>query len=253
MTYKGYLIDLDGTMYTGDRPIDGASDFIDRLIQAGKKFIFLTNNSTAAPEKVAGKLQAMGIKARPEQVYTSSLATADLLEDRGYQTAFVVGEAGLKEAIQGKGIQLLAEGAEVLVVGLNRHSDYAELSQAYRNLQDGADFIVTNADRRLPQGDHHLPSAGALMAFLEYCSGQKATVVGKPQPIIMEKAIDYIGLAKEDIALVGDNFETDILGGIRAGLDTIAVETGVSTRDDYLATAEQPSHIIKNLREWIIE
>lgn len=250
--YKGYLVDLDGTMYMGSKPIKEAGPFIDRLRQADLPFLFLTNNSTAAPEDVANKLQKVGVKAYPEEVYTSSMATVDYLDSKEGNKVYVIGESGLKSEIESAGYQWEEDNPDFVVVGLDRQVTYEKFNIATLAIQKGAEFICTNEDTNIPTDRGMSPSAGALAAFLETATGLKATYIGKPEATIMEKGVERLGLSKDQVAMVGDNYATDILAGIDNGIDTILVFSGLTSKEELALKDRQPTHTIDNLDEWTL-
>ena len=255
--YQGYFIDLDGTMYKGKEKIPAAPRFIDRLRAAGKQILFVTNNSTKAPEAVAQNLSRNhGIEAYATEIYTTALATADYLKatvtDRP-KTAYVVGEVGLKTAIQAAGFTLTADHPSYVVVGLDTQVTYAKLETAVLNILAGSTFIGTNADSNLPNEKGLTPGAGALIQLVAYATavkGIKPIMIGKPEPLIMELALQKSGLAKADVVMGGDNYQTDILAGIHTGIDTLIVYTGVSTPAQVAKQAQQPTHTVPTLDEW---
>lgn len=250
--YKGYLIDLDGTMYMGSQPIKEAGPFIKRLRAASIPFLFLTNNSTAAPSDVVKKLDKMGVKAKDEEIYTSSLATVDYLNSKTGNSVYVIGESGLKNAIKEAGYVLDEENPDFVVVGLDREVDYHKFNIATLAIQKGAEFICTNIDTNIPTDLGMSPSAGALASFLETSTGVTAKYIGKPEATIMEKGTERLGLDKSEVAMVGDNYATDILAGIDNDIDTVLVFSGLTTEEELKTKDRQPTHTVMNLDEWQI-
>ncbi|WP_208559358.1 TIGR01457 family HAD-type hydrolase [Marinilactibacillus kalidii] len=249
--YKGYLIDLDGTMYKGNEPISEAPDFINRLRTAGKPFLFLTNNSTSSPEDVTEKLvNQFGVEAYVNEIYTSSLATADYLKTLGGQSVYVIGEKGLHEAVARAGFIVDEENPDHVVVGLDRELTYQKCETATLAIQKGASFIATNKDTNLPTERGMVPGAGSLVALIEKATRIKPTFVGKPESIIMNEALKVIGLEKSEVLMVGDNYETDILAGIENEIDTLLVYTGFTKEADLETVIEQPTYSIQTLDEW---
>lgn len=249
--YEGYLIDLDGTMYNGNEKIEEAADFIDRLRDADKPFLFLTNNSTANPQTVTNKLQSVSdVKAYPEEVFTSTEATITYLHKMNAKRIYVIGEAGLLEGLQAADFVLTDHEVDAVVVGLDSQVDYSQLEKATLLIQGGAAFIGTNPDTNLPTERGLVPGNGALIAFLEASTGQKATVIGKPEAIIMEAALAKIGLKKEDVLMVGDNYSTDIQAGIRNGVDTLLVLTGFTRKEDVENLPTPATHVMDTLEQW---
>lgn len=248
--YKGYLVDLDGTMYLGSKPIKEAGPFIDRLRAADVPFLFLTNNSTAAPEDIVTKLDKMDVKAKAKEVYTSSLATVDYLDSKEGNQVYVIGESGLKDSIKEAGYEWNEENPDFVVVGLDRSVTYEKFNIATLAIHNGAEFICTNEDTNIPTEKGMSPSAGALAAFLETSTDQKAKYIGKPESIIMEKGIERLGLEKSEVAMIGDNYATDILAGINNDIDTVLVFSGLTSPEQLKLMNQQPTHTIDSLDDW---
>lgn len=248
--YKGYLVDLDGTMYLGSKPIKEAGPFIDRLREADVPFLFLTNNSTAAPEDIVTKLDKMDVKAKAKEVYTSSLATVDYLDSKEGNQVYVIGESGLKDSIKEAGYEWNEENPDFVVVGLDRSVTYEKFNIATLAIHNGAEFICTNEDTNIPTEKGMSPSAGALAAFLETSTDQKAKYIGKPESIIMEKGIERLGLEKSEVAMIGDNYATDILAGINNDIDTVLVFSGLTSPEQLKLMNQQPTHTIDSLDDW---
>ena len=255
--YQGYFIDLDGTMYKGKQKIPAAPGFIQRLRKAGKQIMFLTNNSTRTPAEVARNLQTNhGIEAYPEEVYTTALATADYLQaniKERPKTAYVVGEEGLKIAIQAADFTLTPTKPSYVVVGLDTQVTYQKLETAVLDILAGATFVGTNADSNLPNEKGLTPGAGSLIKLVEYATtvgGVKPIMIGKPETLIMELALKRSGLKRNQVVMVGDNYRTDILAGIRSQIDTLLVYTGVSTPEQVEKQTQQPTYTVRTLDEW---
>ncbi|WP_059105865.1 TIGR01457 family HAD-type hydrolase [Shouchella shacheensis] len=252
-TYKGYMFDLDGTVYHGNKAIESAISFIQDLARMEIPYLFVTNNSTRRPEDVAVKLREMGVWAQANHVYTSSMATAALLA-RTHSSArvFAVGEEGLLHALQGAGMKLVEDQPDVVVMGLDRDFTYEKLSRAVRFVHQGARFYATNQDTMLTTEAGRVAGNGALAAAVAFATQTEPTVVGKPQAHIMDGALEVLHLSKKEVVMVGDNYATDILAGIRAGIDTIHVQTGISPKEEVALMPEQPTFSIRSLGDWIL-
>lgn len=250
-TYHGYFIDLDGTMYKGTEPIKEAPGFIESLRKNERPYLFLTNNSTSTPEEVAERLnKRFDIPAKAEDIYTSALATADYVSGLKGNRVYVVGENGLKQALTDVGCQLVEEDIDHVVVGLDRHLTYNKCEIASRAIQNGATFIATNKDTNIPTERGMSPGAGAVIAMIEKASHVAPVFVGKPEKIMMASALDKLDLSKNDVLMVGDNYETDIMAGINSGIDTLLVLTGFTGREDLEHEKIQPTYVIDTLDEW---
>jgi HAD superfamily hydrolase (TIGR01457 family) len=246
--YDAFLFDLDGVLYRGAEPVDGAPEAVARLRSLGKNVAFVTNNSSRTPEAVAAKLAEVGIVADTDEIETSALATADLLASRGVVDAFVIGEEGIVEALRAKGIRLLdadAAKAETVVVGWDRGVDYAKLRTASLLVERGAALVATNADASFPAPDGLWPGAGALLAAIETTTGASAEVVGKPQPPLLRAALVRVGGGRP--LLIGDRLDTDIAGAVGLGWDSLLVLTGISTREDLVGSSFVPTYVGEDL------
>ena len=251
--YAGYMIDLDGTIYRGKEKIPAAKRFIERLQEHDIPFLFVTNNSTQAPIKVVENLaNNFDIHVKEENVYTSALATADYIADlnKDKRSVYVIGEVGLKQAILDKGFHFEETNPDYVVVGLDYDVTYHKFELATLAIKRGAKFIGTNADTNLPNERGLVPGAGSVIALVECSTQQKATYIGKPETIIMEKALERLGLPKDEVVMVGDNYMTDIKAGINFGIDTMLVYTGVSTREIVRKQEIDPTIELGSLDEW---
>ncbi|OCA81362.1 TIGR01457 family HAD-type hydrolase [Pseudobacillus wudalianchiensis] len=253
-TYKGYLIDLDGTMYRGTEEIKEARHFISRLKEKNIPYLFVTNNSSRTPAQVAEKLNRFHIPTEPEQVFTAAIATANYIFERHKQAAiYMIGEEGLRSALKEKGFTLVEhEQPDVVVCGIDRHIHYEKLAVACLAVRNGAAFVSTNGDIAIPTERGLLPGNGALTSVIAVSTETAPTFIGKPEAIIMEQALQVLGTTKEETLMVGDNYQTDILAGIRAGIDTLLVHTGVTRKEHLAGVAEQPVYTKNNLDEWEI-
>ena len=253
--YAGYMIDLDGTIYRGKEKIPAAKRFIERLQAAKIPFLFVTNNSTKAPEQVVENLaKNFDIHVTTANVYTTAMATADYISelDETKKTAYVIGELGLKQAILDRGFTFVEQDPDYVVVGLDYDVTYHKFELATLAIRTGSKFIGTNADTNLPNERGLVPGAGSLIALVECATQQKPEFIGKPEKIIMEKALKRLGVAKDQVVMVGDNYMTDIKAGINSGIDTMLVYTGVSTKEQVKKEAIQPTIQLDSLDEWNI-
>lgn len=249
--YQGYLIDLDGTMYKGTERIEAASDFVKRLRDKGIPYLFVTNNSSRTPSQVAEKLQGFDIPAEENQVFTTSQATANYIYSQNpHASVYVIGEEGIKTAIKEKGFHLAGENADYVVVGIDREISYEKLAIACLAVRNGAAFISTNGDIALPTERGLLPGNGSITAVISVSTQTKPLFIGKPESIIMDQALKVLGTAKEETLMVGDYYDTDILAGINAGIDTLLVHTGVTTKELLAGYDQKPTYAIDSLEEW---
>lgn len=253
--YKGYLIDLDGTMYAGTQLIPTAKGFIDKLNKRGIPYLYVTNNATKTQLDVVEHLKnIVDIDETPDKVYTSGLAAVDYARKKypGART-YVVGEPALEKQVEEAGLQLVEENIEVVIQGLDRFASYQKLAIASVAIRNGAAFIATNPDVNLPTEKGMMPGAGSLTAFLKSSTQQEPIIIGKPYGYIMDGALDRINLPKEDVVMVGDNYHTDILAGMNFGVDTLLTLTGVTTPIELEEITNKPTHIVNNLSDWRFE
>ncbi|HBV03069.1 TIGR01457 family HAD-type hydrolase [Mammaliicoccus lentus] len=251
--YKGYLIDLDGTMYKGSQVIEGAIEFIDYLNKEDKDYLFVTNNSSKTPEEVAEKLNEIGFHTSSEHVITTAMATAGYIsEESPGATVYMVGGTGLRKSLNDAGLIVKDdEHVDYVVMGLDEEITYEKLTVACLAVRNGAKFISTNKDVSIPKERGFLPGNGSLTSVVSVSTGQTPIFIGKPETIIMEQALEKIGHAKEECIMIGDLYDTDILAGINSGIDTLHVHTGVTTFEEIQRKEVLPTYSIKNLLEII--
>jgi 4-nitrophenyl phosphatase len=249
--YKGYLIDLDGTMYRGTEVIKEAVDFVSSLNVIQLPYLFVTNNSSRTPEQVAEKLRDFGIKAETEQVFTSSMATANYIYERKQDaTVYCIGEEGLQTAMAKKGFQPGQEHADFVVMGIDYSISYEKLAIACLAVRNGAEFISTNGDIALPTERGLMPGNGSLTSVVTVSTQTQPIFIGKPESIIMEQALKVLGTNKVDTLMVGDNYDTDIMAGMNAGIDTLLVHTGVTTKELLTRYNRRPTYVLDSLEQW---
>lgn len=252
MPYKGYLIDLDGTIYQGKNRIPAGERFIKRLQEKDLPYLLVTNNTTRTPEMVQDMLsKQFNVETGIETIYTATMATVDYMNDmnRG-KTAYVIGETGLKSAIAAAGYVEELENPAYVVVGLDSQVTYDMLATATLAIQKGALFIGTNPDLNIPTERGLMPGAGALNALLEAATRVKPVFIGKPNAIIMNKSLEVLGIQRSEAVMVGDNYLTDIMAGIQNDIATILVTTGFTRPEEVPTLPIQPDHVLSSLDEW---
>lgn len=248
---KVFFFDLDGTIYHGESPIQGAKECIEYLQRNKIPFYFLTNNAMRTQKQIVMKLEKMGFSdIQEKQVFTSAMAASSYAKkkNRGNRV-FCIGEEGLHTALIQQGFEIVEQCADQVIVGLDRSADFMCYTKALHELQQGACFIATNPDRRVPQSQGDLIGNGAIIQMLEYASEKKAEIVGKPSSVMMEEALQYAGIKKEDCIVVGDNLETDVLFGLNNHVATIFVTTGLHTKEDAANRKIHPDWTISNLKK----
>jgi 4-nitrophenyl phosphatase len=245
-----FIFDMDGVIYRGEMVIPGAAEFIAELRRRQIPFVFLTNNSTTPPDKVAARLLHMGLPAEASEVLTSADVTAAALADEmPGRRVLLVGEEGIYRALAERGFRFTEDHreADIVVVGMDRQFTYAKAQEAGLAIRRGAPFIATNTDRSLPTPLGQIPGAGSIVAMLETATDVQARVFGKPSPGIYLYALPRLGVSAGRAAAVGDRPETDIIGGQQAGMRTIGVLTGVGTKEDFAAMQPPPDWVFEDL------
>ena len=252
MTYKGYLIDLDGTIYKGKNRIPAGERFIQRLQERNIPYVLVTNNTTRTPEKVQEMLATQfNVHTPLETIYTATMATIDYMNDmnRG-KTVYVIGETGLKTAIAEAGYVEDTDNPAYVVVGLDTQLTYEMLAIATLAIQKGAVFIGTNPDLNIPTERGLMPGAGSINKLLETATRVQPVFIGKPNAIIMNKALDVLGVKREEAIMVGDNYLTDIMAGIQNDIATLLVTTGFTKPEEVPTLPVKPDHVLASLDEW---
>ncbi|MHC1783552.1 MAG: HAD-IIA family hydrolase [Anaerolineaceae bacterium] len=229
---KHLIIDMDGVLYLGDHPMPRLREFFAFLRERPIPFILATNNSTRTPQEYADKLAGMGVTVSPDEILVSGQATARFLA-REYPTGtrvHVFGMSALKQAMTDEGFILADEEVQLVVASIDRTITYEKLKRATLLIRGGARFIATNLDPTYPSEEGLIPGTGSMIAALATASGTKPTAIGKPEPTMYQLAMEQMGARPKTTAAIGDRVDTDILGGKRAGLLTICVLSGSSTR-----------------------
>jgi NagD protein len=245
---KGYICDMDGVIYHGNRLIDGVPEFVDWLKREGKRYLFLTNSSERSPLELKQKLGRMGLDIDTGHFYTSALATAKFLSVQSPGcSAYVIGAPGLLNALYDAGITMNDVNPDYVVVGEARHYNFASITAAVRLVLKGAKLVATNPDITGPGEDGIEPACASLVAPIEVATGRKAYFVGKPNPLMMRTGLRMLGVHSEEAVMIGDRMDTDIIAGIETGLDTVLVLSGVNTEDDIRNFPYRPRYILNGV------
>ncbi len=250
MNPKNFLIDMDGVLIKGNTMIPGANQFIERLRAAGSKFLVLTNNSKYTPRDLSYHLNTIGLEIPTESIFTSALATARFLQSqRPEGKAYVIGESGLTTALHDLGYIITDHQPDYVVLGETDTLNQETFTKAIRLVAEGARFIATNPDASGPSEKGIVPGAGALASLIETASGKKAFYVGKPNPLMMRTALNYLGTHSENTIMVGDRMDTDMVAGVQTGMETILVLSGITKKEDVNLYPYVPSHIVNSVAE----
>lgn len=249
---KGFILDMDGVLYRGNKVRVGARDFIEYLNEERIPYACLTNNSSRNQAMYQEKLDKLGLPINAECVVGSGFATAEWLVQEAAPGARVlpIGEAGLRHELSSRGFTLVEKPpADYVIVGLDFNLTYERLKQAALAIRQNAKFIGTNADPSYPSEEGLVPGNGSILAFLETATDVKPIIIGKPQPAIMEIALSKLNLPHEQVAIVGDRLNTDILGGQQAGMITILLRGGVTSEAERIASPIKPDHVFHDLED----
>lgn len=252
MKYKGYLIDLDGTLYVGNKRLKEAEVFIKLLQEKNIPFLFVTNNSTKTPEMVAKSLEEKcELYVTPDHIYTSGMAAVEfLLENYNGQIGHVIGSESLRQQVSDAGFKLDEKAPQFILQGMDVTVTYDRIKNACLAIQNGAKYILTNVDKQFPTEHGFIPGAGALSEMIIATTGVQPTIIGKPSSIIMEGALKRLNLDRKDVLMVGDNYLTDILSGIQNNVPTLLTLTGVTQLEHLEQYDLKPTHIVNRLGEW---
>lgn len=251
---KSFLIDMDGVLVHGSKPIPGAKNFIQALLEEERKFLVVTNNALYTTRDLAHLLQIAGFDIPEENIYTSAVATAEFLEDQLPQgKAFVIGEVGLTEAIHHIGYVQTPMNPDYVVLGETKNYSFDQITIAIRLINDGARFIATNPDLTGPGEQGVVPSTGAMAALIEAATGKSPFYIGKPNPLMMRSALNYLGVHSENSYMIGDNMRTDILAGISAGMETVLVLTGMTKENDISNFPYRPKYVFNSIGDVKLE
>lgn len=236
---------MDGVIYHGNRILPGAVEFIKWLQDNNKEYLFLTNNSGKTPKELNQKLERMGVEVTEDHFYTSALATAEFLKAQAPGcSAYVIGEAGLLNALYNAGITMNDVNPDYVVVGEGPNYSLESLTKAVNLVLGGAKLIGANSDVSGNIEGGIAPACRALVAPIEMATGKQAYFCGKPNPLMMRTGLRLLGCHSEDAVIIGDRMDTDIIAGTESGVDTVLVLTGVSDKNTPKMYAYQPTIIL---------
>ena len=247
----GIISDMDGVIYRGKQAVPGAQAFIDRLRERGVGFVFLTNNSEQTPLDLVRKLAGLGFQGLTEQNFiTSAMATAKFLHSqRPRGTAYVIGGGALSAELYKVGYSITDSNPDYVVVGKTSGFAFPQLRKASALIDKGARFIGTNPDLVDPVEGGTEPAAGVLLASIEAATGMKPYVVGKPNSLMMIYAQEMLGVPARDCVMIGDRMDTDVVGGLEAGMRTCLVLSGVSDAQTVNRFPYRPSFVYDSVAD----
>ncbi|MCI7126060.1 MAG: HAD-IIA family hydrolase [Agathobaculum sp.] len=245
---RGFICDMDGVIYHGNRLLDGVAAFVDWLHRENKRFLFLTNSSERAPAELQAKLGRMGLDIGVEHFYTSALATAQFVAaQKPGASAYVIGAPGLVGALYEAGIVMNDVDPDYVICGETSAYNYQTILKAVALVQQGARLIATNSDLTGPSESGIIPACRALVAPIELATGKSAYYVGKPNPLMMRTGLRLLGVHSHEAAMIGDRMDTDIVAGIETGLDAVLVLSGCTSRAEVENYAYRPHHILRDV------
>ena len=247
---KNYLIDMDGVLIHGKKMIPGANEFIQRLKDKGYPFLVTTNNPNYTPGDLAHRLQITGLRIEADQIFTSAMATAQFIASQKPDgKAFVIGESGLTDALHKAGYILTDTDPDYVVLGETENYSLPRITKAIRLILDGAIFVATNPDPTGPSEFGIVPACGSMASLIETATGRKPFFTGKPNPLMMRAALNYLGVHSENTTMIGDRMDTDIIAGIESGMRAVLVLSGISKEEDIVKYPYRPYKIYRSVDE----
>ncbi|NLX92955.1 MAG: HAD family hydrolase [Clostridiales bacterium] len=250
---KAFICDMDGVIYHGNKLLDGVVDFVNWLTDENKKFVFLTNSSERSPRELGQKLKRLGLNVSKEHFYTSALATASFLKrqcPRG--SAYVIGEAGLTNALYDAGFSMNDVNPDYVIVGETRTYNYEKIERAVHLVLKGAKLIGTNPDLTGPTEKGIVPATRALISPIELATGKQAYFIGKPNPLMLREARKMMDCASAETVIIGDRMDTDIVAGIESGIDTVLVLSGVTSKESMNEFPYIPTYVFNGVGDIIV-
>ena len=244
----GFICDMDGVIYHGNKILPGVMEFVNWMIENNKKFVFLTNSPERTPHELSMKLERMGLSVSADHFYTSAMATAEFLHSQAPGcTAYVIGEAALAKAMYDQKIYMNDVNPDYVVLGETRTYCFEKLEKPNELVNKGAMLIGANPDTVGVTQNGIMPATGSLVAPIEIATGKKAYFVGKPNPLMLRHGLKRLGCHSEDIAFIGDRMDTDIIAGIESNIDTVLVLSGVTALEDIDNFPYRPKYILNGV------
>ncbi len=242
---KGFICDMDGVIYHGNKILPGVHEFVDWLYKENKKFLFLTNSSERSPLELKKKLERMDLEVDESHFYTSALATAKFLATQDTNcSAYIIGAPGLINALYDAGVTMNDVNPDYVVVGETNSYNYEMICKAVSLVRAGAKLIGTNTDITGPSEKGIIPACRSLISPIEMATGKNAYFVGKPNPLMMRTGLKMLGCHSYEAAMIGDRMDTDIVAGMETGLDTVLVLSGVTDLDEMETFPYRPNYVL---------
>lgn len=250
---KFYLFDMDGTIYLDKQLFDGVKDFLEHIKKIGGKYLFVTNNSSKSVDKYIEKLDSLGIKAEKDDFLTSTNATIIDLKKRNYNKIYAFGTESFKEQLKEANLPItdvLEDGIDCLCMGFDTELTFKKLEDACILLNKNVDYIATNPDWVCPTWYGYVPDCGSVSEMLYNATKRRPRFIGKPQPEMINLAVEKYGFSKDETIIFGDRLYTDIASGFNAGVTTVFVLSGEGTMDDVEKSDIKPDFIFENVKEY---
>ncbi len=251
---KGFICDMDGVIYHGNKVLPGVVEFIQWLQAEKKEYLFLTNSSGYTPKELQQKLKRMGLDVGVEHFYTSALATAAFLKEQSPGcSVFAIGEAALLNALYDAGITMNDVNPDYVVVGESKTYCLDNLTKATNLVLKGAKLIGCNSDVASPIENGIAPACRALVVPIEMATGTQAYFCGKPNPLMMRTGLRMLGCHSADAVMVGDRMDTDIVSGLESGMSTVLVLSGVTSRETLKSFAYRPTVVLDGVGDIVAQ
>lgn len=251
---RGLLLDLDGTVYLGDRLLPGAARFVERARARGVRLLFLSNNSSRSCAAYREKLRRLGLPVEASEVFTStSAALVHLGRRHPGARVCALGTPEFEEELRAGGVRLVEDEPEVVLLGFDKTLTYEKIVRAYRALSAGAVYLATHPDVLCPTDEGFLPDVGCFLALFETATGRRPRVLGKPSEDMVRCALDLLGLEPGAVAMVGDRLYTDVRMANRAGLLSVLVLSGETREEDLGGAADRPDLVAEHLGDLSFE
>ena len=250
MAKKGFICDMDGVIYHGNSLLPGVKEFVNWLQSEKKDFMFLTNSSERGPRELKEKLKRLGIDVEEFHFYTSALATAIFLsKQKPLGSAYIIGEAGLINALYDVGYSINEINPDYVIVGESKNYNFEKIEHAVHLVNAGAKLIGTNPDLTGPSEKGIVPATRALIAPIELATGKQAYFIGKPNPLMMRHALLKLGTTADETIIIGDRMDTDMIAGIESEIDQLLVLSGVSSLDTIEDFPYRPTYVMDGVGE----
>ena len=250
---KLFLLDMDGTIYLDNNLFDGVLDFLSYIKKIDGKYMFLTNNSSKSVDKYIEKLDSIGIKSTADDFLTSTNATVLFLKKKNYNKIYALGTESFKEQLRDGGLNItdkIEDGIDCLCMGFDTELTFKKLEDACILLRDDIDYIATNPDWVCPTWYGYVPDCGSVSEMIYNATKKRPQFIGKPQPEMINLAIEKTGFKKEDAIIFGDRLYTDIASGFNAGISTVFVLSGEGTIEDVEKSDVKPTYIYENIKKF---